>query len=57
MAAHAATYPAASCNETDVASAITSATTAGSGNTVTIPIWYVHLDYIAISDALQRNIA
>jgi hypothetical protein len=35
--AHAATYPAASCNESDVANAITSATAAGSGNTVTIP--------------------
>jgi hypothetical protein len=35
--AHAATYTAASCNESDVASAISSATTAGSGNTVAVP--------------------
>lgn len=37
--AHAATttFPAASCNPSDIASAISSATAAGSGNTVTIP--------------------
>jgi hypothetical protein len=34
---YAATYPAASCNESDVAKAISQATAAGSGNTVTIP--------------------
>jgi len=35
--AHAGTFAAASCNQTDVASAIASAIAAGSGNTVTIP--------------------